>query len=174
MATKKGEAASADALKKRAQAAQAAEADVAAHQYQQGWKPPKSLGAAADALFKKREERLKLQKQVDQLEAEEGDLKHYLITQLPSADANGIAGKLCRVSLKKSDVPKVDDWPTFYSGIVANYQTHLKKKTGLHDGAFAVLGRAVGKTGVAELWEAGKTVPGVGKFTVTTLSINKL
>lgn len=162
------------ALKAKAAQAKSTEADAGGHQYQAGWKPPKTLAAGADAMFKLREQRLKLQKEVDALEAQEGDLKHYLISQLPAHDASGVAGKLCRVTLKKAEVPKADDWSQTYASIVSDYSSHLRKKDGLQDTAFAILNRALSKSAIGELWDSGKAVPGVSKFTTTSLSINKL
>lgn len=139
-----------------------------------GWKAPKTLGAVADKLFTTRNARLALAKEVDALQAEETALKNHLIATLPKSDANGVAGKLCRVAVNKKDVARVEDWPGFYAGLVADYTSHMRKKDGLQDGAFALLQRSLGKAAVKEAWENGKAVKGVGKFTVIDVSINKL
>ena len=127
-------------------------------------KIPKSLALAVDMYYSKREERLALQRQVDLLAADEALLKSHLIDNIPKSDATGIAGKLARVSVTTKDVPQVQDWDEFYAYVAKN----VKK------GSFALLNRAVNAKAVGEIWEAGKTVPGVGAHTVVNLSVNKL
>lgn len=144
------------------------------YQYPEGWKPPKSLAAAADKLYLVKAERLAMSKQADEKEVEEKALKHWLIDNLPKSDAGGIAGKVARVSIVKKEVPKISDYPEFYAGLVDSYMKHKKKKDGMEDGAFALLQRKVGAKAVQEMWAAGLTVPGVGKFTVIDLSLSKL
>lgn len=122
--------------------------------------PPK-LGACADLLYKLREKRLEEQKKVDLIEEEEKALKEHLIQTLPKSEANGVAGKVARVSIVGKAVPRVADWDKFYK--------HIKKT-----GAFELMQRRVSDTAVQERWDAGKPVPGVESFNVTTVSINKV
>jgi len=126
---------------------------------------PKSLGACADRLYELRELRLKTQKEmqaaVSDLDAEEKALKEHIINTLPKSEASGVAGKVARVTLKKKDVPQVEDWPKLYA--------HIKKTS-----SFNLLNRALSTAAVQELWDDGKKVPGVVPFTVVSLSINKL
>ena len=63
--------------------------------------------------------------------------------------------------MESRDEPVVQDWDKFYA--------NLKKK-----GEFDLLNRALNKRAVKERWEDGKTVPGVGTFKVTTVSVTKL
>jgi hypothetical protein len=144
------------------------------HKFLPSFKKPKSMALAADLLWTKQEERKKAQAIADALEAEEKDLKAWIIDELPKSQASGIAGKLCRVTAVRKEVPQVSDWPKFYAGLVAEYQAHLRRKDGQQDGAFSLLQRRLGDTAVKERWENGHGVEGVGKFTVTSLSINKV
>jgi hypothetical protein len=148
--------------------------DSPPYEYPKGWKKPKTLGAAADALWTVKAERLAKDKEAETLKSMEEAYKHYLIEQLPKAGAGGIAGKLCRVSVSTKEVPKVNDWPSFYAGIVKIYQTHVKKRDGQEDGAFALLQRRLGEAAVDEMWQAGAKVDGVGTFTVVGVSLNKV
>lgn len=125
---------------------------------------PKSLAAAADLYFQKREERLALQRQAEALEEFEKELKEYLINNIPKSDATGIAGKLCRVTVVTNPKPIVEDWDSFYAHIAKNRSK----------GAFALLNRAVNAKAVQDIWDAGKQVPGVGTFNAVTLSVNKV
>lgn len=127
-------------------------------------KIPKTLGACADLYYTTREKRLKAQKVVDELKAQENQLADHIIKNLPKSDANGIAGKKCRVTIREKTIPQVQDWDAFYEYIRKN----AKK------GAFSLLQKRVGDAAVKEIWEAGKEVPGVGRFHVKTLSVNKL
>lgn len=166
-----------DSLKERAeQAKKVAGPDTPdrSHKYLPSFKVPKSIAIAADALWKKQEERKKAQAVADALEAEEADLKAWIIEELPKSQATGVSGKLCRVTAVRKEVPRIENWPQFYAGIVAEYQSHVRRKDGQQDGAFSLLQRRVGEAAVKERWEGGHGVEGVGKFTVTTLSINKV
>jgi hypothetical protein len=127
-------------------------------------KIPKSLAVCADLYCSTRDARLALQKEVDLLEENEKLLKAHLIDHIPKSDATGIAGKLCRVSVTTKQIPKVDDWDAFYSYVAKN-----KSK-----GGFALMNRAVNAKAVAEIWDAGKAVPGVSSFTAISLSLNKI
>jgi len=138
------------------------------------FKAPKTLAAAADKVYELREERLGFSRQADAIKAEEGFLREHLIENIPKGDATGVVGKVVRVVIKTDVVPVADDWSKIYAHIVEDYLAHKKKKTGQHDGAFALLNKALNSASVKEQWEAGKAVPGVGKFNSKSLSINKL
>jgi len=175
MATKSSKPA--DSLAARAKQASkvaGAEGGEKVYKYPEGWKAPKTLAAGADLLWQLQAQRTVAQKIADEIEAKEKAVKNWLIDNLPKSDANGISGKLCRVTIVKKEVPRAEDWSLVYSGIVAEYQKHAKKKDGLQDGAFSLLQRRLGEAAVKEVWEAGKAIQGVGKFTATTLSINKV
>jgi hypothetical protein len=138
------------------------------------FKAPKTLAAAADKVYELREERLGFTRQADAIKAEEGFLREHLIENIPKGDATGVVGKVVRVVIKSDVVPVAEDWSKIYEHIVATYLDHKKKKTGQHDGAFALLNKALNSASVKEQWEAGKAVAGVGKFNSKSLSINKL
>lgn len=125
------------------------------------FKIPKRLGACADKLYETRLARLKLQKEVEALAAEESALKEHFINTLPKSDALGVSGKLARVTIKKKEVPRVENWDKFYK--------YLQKT-----GSFELLGRRLNSAAVLERWEDGKKVPGVDHFTAVTVSMNKV
>lgn len=139
-----------------------------------GFKLPKTLAEAADAYYEAREARLKAERDAKALEDVEGELRDHLLREMPKSKTSTIGGKVCAVELKKKSVPKVEDWSKVYDAIVSDYVAHKKKKTGQEDAAFALLGRSIGKAAVEEAWEAGRQVPGVAAFPVTTLSVRKL
>lgn len=124
-------------------------------------KPPKNPGAMADLLYLAREDRLRLQKIVDQIESLEKDLKAHFIDNLSKKDSTGVAGKRARVQIVTEDVPQVEDWEATYA--------YIKKK-----GEFDLLNRALNKAAVKARWEAKKEVPGVRHFTVSKVSVTKV
>lgn len=124
-------------------------------------KVPKSFGAAADLLYKTRQERYAVQKKIDALAALESDIKEYLINNMPKSKQSGAAGKLARAQIEKEVEPVVEDWDKFYGNI---------RKTG----AFDLMNRAINRKAIKERWEDGKKIPGVGTYTVLKLSVTKL
>ena len=125
------------------------------------FKPPKSLAACADLLYTTRQERLDLQKKVDELKAKETILTNHLIDNLPKNDATGILGKVAKVTRSEKEAPQVNDWDALYAFI------HKKK-------AYELLGRSVSSTAVKEYWDNKKDVPGIGKFIAIKLSVTKV
>lgn len=127
-------------------------------------KIPKSLAAASDLYGVTKEKRLALQKQVDEIEADEKALKEHLINNIPKSDGVGAIGKLWQTKVVTDTVPRVEDWELFYAHIA---KTRSK-------GGFALLNKAVNAKSVKEVWESGKKVPGVTTFTTVKLSLSKL
>jgi hypothetical protein len=124
-------------------------------------KLPKTLGACADQLYKTREARYELQKQVKELEALESALKAHIIETLPKSDASGVAGKLARVTVVEKITPQAADWEAVHGYI----QKH---------NAFELLQRRLNVAAVEERLEAGEQVPGIEMFHSKTVSINKV
>lgn len=160
-------------LKKKTSAEKAAVV-APAKKAAQAFKPPKTLGECADLLYTTKNERLAQQKVVDAFEKKENALKDYIIETLPKSKANGVAGHLARVTLEKKDIPRPEDWSKIYAQVVKNYLAEIKKKSGQEDGAFALLNRALNASAVGDVWAAKKEVPGVIKFTVIKVGVNKL
>lgn len=120
-------------------------------------KLPKSPAACADLLYQTRKDRLELQHKIDDLAELETALKEFFINNLPKSQASGIAGKVARVQLGAKVVPQVADWPAFYK--------YVKKNN-----AFYLMQKRLSESGIVEIWEDGKKVPGVEKFNVVTVS----
>lgn len=124
-------------------------------------KIPKNFGAVADLLHSTRLDRLALSKAVSDIEEFEKALKNYLIDNLSKKDATGAAGKFARAQIVVEDMPRVEDWDSFYK--------HIKKT-----GSFELLNRALNRTAANERLDNGKTIPGVGVFPVTKVSVTKI
>ena len=121
---------------------------------------PKALPACCDLLYKTREDRLKIQKQVDELAKLETRLKERFINELSKAESKGMSGKIARVSIEIKHVPQVKDWDAFYK--------HIKKT-----GDFTLLGRSLSKAAVQEQLDAKKVLPGIEIFDAVTVSCVK-
>lgn len=139
-----------------------------------GFKFPKTLAACADLYWETREKRLAAEKEIEAGKAVEAAMRDHLIATLPTQQASTIGGKLCKVTLVRKSVPKVTDWSLVYKKIVDDYQAHAKRRDGLQDSAFALVGKSIGRAAVQEAWDAGKQVPGVEAYPVVELSVSKL
>lgn len=122
---------------------------------------PRTTAEKADLRYNIKEQRLALQKRVDELQKMETDLNEWFIANLPKSEASGIAGKLARIQLGAKHIPRVVDWDKFYA--------HVKKT-----GNFDLMQRRLSEGAVQERWENKKDVPGVESFTVVTVSCTKL
>ena len=130
------------------------------------FKAPKSLAVCADQLFSTRNQRLALQKQVDELASQESILREHLIDNLPKSDATGITGKLVRATIEVKTVYTAKDWDATHDYILKN----AKKNPGV----WALMNKALNAKGVKEMFESGVKVPGVETLDVKVVSLNKV
>ncbi len=126
------------------------------------FKFPKTMGICADKLYQLRQKRLDAQKIVDELAAEERALKMHIIDLLPKSRASGVAGKLARVTVVTREEPQIKDSDAFRKYI---------NRTKRFDLAYKMRPAA---PAIREMWEDGKEIPGVEKFNVVTISMNKV
>lgn len=119
-------------------------------------------GEIVDLLYQTKRERLEIQKKVTDFEAKEKEIKAWLINNLPKSEASGVAGKLARVSLVTKQEPTVTDERKLRRYLNKTRRFELAYK--LRPAAPAI----------REAWEEGEEIPGIGAFTVVTVSLNKL
>lgn len=119
---------------------------------------PKELGAAIDHLFKVREGRREMQKEVDAIKAQENEIENIIFERFGKSDLEGARGKLAQCSIKRSEVANIDDWESFEKYV---------KKTGELD----LFQRRISLEAIRERWAEGRVVPGVAKFTKISLSL---
>ena len=124
---------------------------------------PQELGEKADEFFNKKTERLAADKVAKALKEEESTLEALLISELRAASITSIGGKKVKASIpvEPDYVPAVNDWAKVQAEIIAT-------------GDFSLLEKRIGRAAVKERWENGETVPGVEKFPVYKLSIEKV
>ena len=125
---------------------------------------PKTMGACADKLYKLREKRYELSRQIKEIEAEEAEIKDYIINNLSKQESAGVSGKIANVRVKTENVPVVEDWEAFYK-----YVSRTK--------SFDMLQRRINTKAVRERIEDKKdfaSKAGIGSFTTVSVSITKL
>jgi len=121
----------------------------------------KELSAKVDLLIESREKRLKLQREVDSLSSLESSLKTELTTELKASGAAAIGGSTHIVSLgEETNKPQAADWTKVWEYIT-------------QEQAFDLVQRRLNESAVAGRWEEGIDIPGIMKFPVQKLSINK-
>lgn len=125
---------------------------------------PKTMGACADKLYKLREKRYELGRQIKEIEEEESVIKKYVIDNLSKQESNGVSGKVANVRIKVEDVPTVEDWEAFYK-----YITRTK--------SFDMLQKRINVKAIRERIEDKKDFAkkaGIGSYTNVSVSITKL
>lgn len=126
------------------------------------FKFPRTMGKCADRLYELRQKRLEMQKEVDAVAAEERALKQHIIDTLPKSEASGVAGSVACVTVVVKEEPQIKDQDAF-----RKYLNRTKR----FDLAYKLRPSA---PAIRELWEEGKEIPGVEKFNVVTISLNKV
>lgn len=120
-----------------------------------------TLGSTIDQAYALREKKREAEKVVKAIEEEIAALNEVLFERLDEAETSKGEGKLASVSISNSIVANVTDWEALWPYIAKHKHFHLVQKR-LSDPA------------VRELWEGGKTVPGVQPFTKRTLNLRTL
>jgi len=123
--------------------------------------PTLTLGAATDKMWALREEKRLLAIEEKRINIELTSLETMIFGLMDAQDTRKAEGKKAGISIGEATVGNVEDWDAFWPYIVKNKYFHLVQKR-------------VSDPGLRELWEKGKTVPGVQPFTKRTLSVRSL
>lgn len=121
----------------------------------------KDIPVLIEQYATKRQDRLALQKQTDQLKQEETQLQNDIIAALKDAGMTSAGGSEHKVTFKTVQKPTAADWDKIYDYIQ-------------EEGAFDLLQRRLGETAVKLRWEEGIDIPGIVAFPVDKLSISKV
>lgn len=124
------------------------------------YKFPKTPGKIADLRYELNKEVSAAQKVADALKAKRTALDEYIINTLPKSNASGVSGKVGKIKVVSKVIPTVKDYTKFYGFI---------QKTKRFD----LLQRRPNTGPIQELWDEGKKVPGVDKFTKISVSCGK-
>lgn len=104
-----------------------------------------------------RAHRLELQKQVDEVQKQEGELKGKLMDKLRKSKSKSVSNGVRLFQLVTTMEPTVQDWDKLWG--------HVKKT-----GHFDLLYKRVNPAAVKERWEHKQLVPGVKAFPVEQIS----
>ncbi len=125
----------------------------------------KKLGAVADLLYTTRQERLTLNKDVEEMKSQETQLKNYIIDNLPKSDQTGASGSIANVKVDRDEVFQAENWDEVYAWIKKN-------------NAFEILNRALNQTALRDRYENGgpkfKGIPGIIKQGIVKVSVTKV
>jgi hypothetical protein len=124
------------------------------------WK--EQLTNLVDLWFATQTRRLELQSQVDELAEEEKDLKGQFSKIMKDESVLKFMATDCTVELSEGElVPTVRNWELFYRYI-------------LDHNAFEMLQKRVSAPAVREHWDAGEHIPGVDKFPIDKIKVQRI
>lgn len=119
-----------------------------------------NIGEMVDRLYAMRADRLELQRQADDTKKNEVLLRQTIIAALKEQGLAAARGNVATGSIKKEDIPKLENSDKFFAYVKKNDAWHL-----LH--------KRVTIEAWRELHEAGKKVPGVEAIPTEDLSLTK-
>lgn len=106
-----------------------------------------------------RTRRLELDKQSEEMKAEENMLRELVMKELIGRDKTYLEGHGAKAEIRMGVKAVVADWDTVYHHIQAT-------------GEFDLLHKSITLTACRERWEAGNTVPGVDQVQEPTCTIS--
>lgn len=133
---------------------------------------PQSIGRCADLYKDVQTLRLAMEKEAAEVEAFEKTLKAHMIDNLSKSDDTGAAGLRYRVQVVVKTVPRVVALVDGDEDTAAGWQAlhaYIAKT-----GRFDLLQKRLGEKAVKDMWDAGEVIPGVGKFNMSDVSVQKL
>lgn len=121
-----------------------------------GW--PKKLGVLADLFGTLKQNRLAMDRAAAEAKWQETSLFNHLIAEFGKDELSRAGGTLYNLGVNQQEIPIFADKKKFFAWV---------KKTGnLH-----FLQSRLSVKPIKELWDAGKVVPGVGRFVATKISV---
>lgn len=118
------------------------------------------LGINIDALYSLRQARLELQRKIEDLKAQEVELRQGILAVLDTAGLAKASGSLATCGVRRTLEPMVQDWGQVHEYIREN-------------GAFELLQRRMSAPAWREFHEAGVVVPGTEAFEAVDVSLTK-
>lgn len=120
----------------------------------------RTLGKISDEIFgiKLKEKKLKLE--LKELEEARGDLEAELRKAAETQGLMNGGGLKSEFNIEEKTVPAVADWDKFYEFIAEENYFHL-------------IQRRPAEKACQELWELGRIIPGVDKFTFVKVSVKE-
>lgn len=121
-------------------------------------KQPETMGSLIDGIWAKREAKRALEAQVETISKEIAAMEATLIERLDKEGTDKATGKKASVSISQTQVANIIDFEAFAAYV---------KKTGY----FHLFQRRATDTACRELWEQGKSIPGLEAFTKRKLNV---
>lgn len=126
-----------------------------------GAKWPKTIGDCVDMLYKLREGRIDVAKQVDTLKSREELLRQHILDTFKKADIEGARGKLATCSIIPSTVAHIEDYEKFKKWLIKNPDEWDLIQKRINDKAFK------------DRIENGKRIPGLKRYDFNKLSVTR-
>jgi len=120
-----------------------------------------TIGEVADELYKVREARLALEKEVGEFKSAEARLKEQAIGLLNEQKLTSGSGGLATISIKPTPVPVVEDWIEVYQYIYENEAYDLLQR------------RVAVRSWSDRVEEDQASIPGIRTETITKVSLTK-
>jgi hypothetical protein len=120
---------------------------------------PKNIGACIDQLYELRQKRLKIEKSAKDIDKLEGALEEHIIANFDKTELDGARGRAAQSTVERTTVGTIKDFDLFWP--------YAKKHP-------EVMQRRLNNKALRERWDAGKTVPGIEKFTKIKLHTTKV
>jgi hypothetical protein len=79
---------------------------------------PATIGACVDALYKTRQRRLALKKEMDEVGSFESALREHVLKKFGKAKLKGAKGNIASASLAENTVADVKDWDLMFAWVV--------------------------------------------------------
>lgn len=115
--------------------------------------------ATVDKWFELNQRRLDLQREADEIEEKEKELKKEFMDAMREEKILKIEATNCDVEIKKGEMaPTARNWELIYAYVRAT-------------NAFELLQRRLSAPAIREHWEAGEHLPGIDKYPIEKLSV---
>lgn len=120
-----------------------------------------TLGSTIDEAFALREEKRALEVKVKVIETKIATLNEILFERMDAEQTTKAQGTAASVSITSATVANVTDWEALWPWIAKNKHFHMIQKR-------------VSDPAARELWEMGKTIPGVEPFTARKINLRTI
>jgi len=138
-------------------------------------KLPKSLAACADLLYTTRQDRLKLQKEVEAMQALETQIVQHLLEELPKSGATGMKGRLGVATIKQKEIVELYGTGSDTGDRFDKVYEYIRKNAGKDPGVWSLLQRRLNDATAKELIAAGKGAAiGARIGMIDVISVTKL
>jgi hypothetical protein len=121
-------------------------------------KAGRTIGVISDDIYKIKLEEEKLRKQMEGLESKRKVLEAELYTAAEKQGLEKGGGKTSSFTIADHTVPSVEDWDTYWDFIAKTRFFHLVQ-------------RRPAVKACQEMWEMGKVIPGVTKFSSKKVTV---